>query len=89
MIAMIFTSLIRDPLEGKAHYLLQPGTRVRGGDVSVFEALTEPGQGHHDLPPAQLEDTLYGPESESPTLPPKRKRKYFVKAGASSEPVAD
>lgn len=89
MVAMIFTSLIRDPLEGKAHYLLQPGTRVRGGDVSVSEAVTESGQGHHDLPPARLEDTLYGPESESTALPPKRKRKYSVKAGASSEPVAD
>jgi len=77
MVAMIFTSLIRDPLEGKAHYLLQPGTRVRGGDVSVSEAGTEPGQGHHDLPPAQLEDPLYGPESESPALPPKRKKEIL------------
>lgn len=77
MVAMIFTSLIRDPLEGKAHYLLQPGTRVRGGDVSVSETGTEPGQGHHDLPPAQLEDTLYGPESESHALPPKRKKEIL------------
>ncbi|WP_348620601.1 MFS transporter [Paenibacillus polymyxa] len=77
MVAMIFTSLIRDPLEGKAHYLLQPGTRVRGGDVSVSETGTEPRQGHHDLPPAQLEDTLYGPESESPALPPKRKKEIL------------
>ncbi|URJ59615.1 MFS transporter [Paenibacillus polymyxa] len=77
MVAMIFTSLIRDPLEGKVHYLLQPGTRVRGGDVSVFEAGPEPGQGHHDMPPMHLEDTLLGHESESPELPPKRKKEIL------------
>ncbi|MGM1023250.1 MAG: MFS transporter [Bacillota bacterium] len=65
MIAMIFTSLIRDPLEGKAHYLLQPGTRVRSGDSLASTS------------PAQLEDTLYGPESESPALPPKRKKEIL------------
>ncbi|MBE0336778.1 MFS transporter [Paenibacillus sp. 23TSA30-6] len=65
MVAMIFTSLIRDPLEGKAHYLLQPVTRVRSGDSLASTS------------PAQLEDTLYGPESESPALPPKRKKEIL------------
>ncbi|MGW9528029.1 MFS transporter [Paenibacillus terrae] len=65
MVALIFTSLIRDPLEGKAHYLLQPGTRVRSGDV-LTSTLT-----------AQHEDTLYGSESESPALPPKRKKEIL------------
>ncbi|WP_025684079.1 MFS transporter [Paenibacillus maysiensis] len=65
MVAMIFTSLIRDPLEGKAHYLLQPGTRVRSGDSLASTS------------PAQLEDTQYGPESESPVLPPKRKKEIL------------
>ncbi|MET3209128.1 UNVERIFIED_CONTAM: MFS family permease [Paenibacillus sp. PvR008] len=65
LVALIFTSLIRDPLEGKAHYLLQPGTRVQSGDVLASTS------------PAQLEDTLYGPESESPVLPPKRKKEIL------------
>ncbi|AET57344.1 Permease of the major facilitator superfamily protein [Paenibacillus terrae HPL-003] len=65
MVALIFTGLIRDPLEGKAHYLLQPGTRVRSGDV-LTSTLT-----------AQHEDTLYGSESESPALPPKRKKEIL------------
>ncbi len=77
MIALIFTSLIRDPLEGKAHYLLHPGTRVQNGDALAAEAVTEPGQGQHDLPPAQLEDKLYAPESESPAVPPKRKKEIL------------
>ncbi|MCV9951337.1 MFS transporter [Paenibacillus sp. BT-177] len=77
LIALIFTSLIRDPLEGKAHYLLQPGTRVQNGDSLASEVVTEPGQGQHDLPPAQLEDKLYGPESESPAVPPKRKKEIL------------
>ncbi|MGG1615205.1 MFS transporter [Paenibacillus sp. NRS-1782] len=76
-VALIFTSLIRDPLEGKAHYLLQPGTRVRSGDTLASGAVAEQGQEHHDMPLVQLEDTLYGPESESPALPPKRKKEIL------------
>lgn len=77
MIALIFTSLIRDPLEGKAHYLLQPATRVRSGEDLASEAVSESGQGHHDLPPVQLEEMLHGSESESPALPPKRKKEIL------------
>ncbi|ASR45933.1 MFS transporter [Paenibacillus kribbensis] len=77
MIALMFTSLIRDPLEGKAHYLLQPATRVRSGEDLASEAVSESGQGHYDLPPVQLEEMLHGPESESPALPPKRKKEIL------------
>ncbi|EHS55755.1 MFS transporter [Paenibacillus sp. Aloe-11] len=77
MVALMFTSLIRDPLEGKAHYLLQPATRVRSGEDLVSEAVSEPGQGHYDLPPVQLEEMLHGPGSESPALPPKRKKEIL------------